>query len=246
MRELQPILCSFFTAPRRRIVNRACDEWHLMLVLMSGCYEATVGAREIVARCGDVVILPMGTERSESNPPDDPPSMYIIHFRWDDFPENAPLVTHDTEGRVRLLAERLHDKWWTGVHYCEEYSAGIFHAILAEWLLLQEPVENVLLSSTRRFVMDHLAEHIALHDLSRNAQLSKTHFVRRFKAACGTTPMAEVRRIRVEYARTLLMTTTLPLKAIAAKVGVADEFSLSHLLKKHTGRSPSEIREGEG
>jgi transcriptional regulator GlxA family with amidase domain len=54
--------------------------------------------------------------------------------------------------------------------------------------------------------------------------------------------MADLRRVRLEEALRLVQATDLPLKAIARKVGMADEHTLSRAFSRHFGMSPRGFR----
>jgi AraC family transcriptional regulator len=96
----------------------------------------------------------------------------------------------------------------------------------------------------REYMLRELASPVSLDDLARVASMSKYHFVREYRRLTGTTPMAELRMLRLEEARSLLRTTRLPLKAIAPMVGFADQHHLSRASRKYLGRTPKELRRG--
>jgi AraC-like DNA-binding protein len=54
--------------------------------------------------------------------------------------------------------------------------------------------------------------------------------------------MRFLREARVEAARDMLARTDQPLRVIAPQVGFADEFQLSRVFKRVTGRSPKWAR----
>ena len=54
--------------------------------------------------------------------------------------------------------------------------------------------------------------------------------------------MEELRLSRLDQARTLLLTTNLPVKAIAPAVGIGDEYQLSKLFRSHFNLSPRDLR----
>jgi len=72
--------------------------------------------------------------------------------------------------------------------------------------------------------------------------LSKFHFIRRYRTLTGRTPMEDLRLIRIEAARDLLLTTNLPLKEIAPRCGLGDEYHLSRLFRRYQDVTPSELR----
>jgi transcriptional regulator GlxA family with amidase domain len=88
----------------------------------------------------------------------------------------------------------------------------------------------------------HLAEPLSLAGLAQLVAMSPAHFGRRYRQATGVTPMADVRRQRAQAAHDLLLTTTLPLKAIAEQVGFCDAYHLSREIRRVYGRPPRALR----
>jgi AraC-like DNA-binding protein len=63
-------------------------------------------------------------------------------------------------------------------------------------------------------------------------------FLQRF----GRTPVQYLRQIRLEHAQHLLMTTDLPVVAIAKQVGFTSGSHFDHAFKEHAGKSPLAFR----
>jgi AraC-like DNA-binding protein len=91
-------------------------------------------------------------------------------------------------------------------------------------------------------IRDHLRTPLSVARLAREFGCSVSHFSRTFAAVTGTRPQAFVIDARIERARELLTTTSLPIGAIAAEVGMADLFYFSRLFKRSLGIAPSEFR----
>lgn len=63
-----------------------------------------------------------------------------------------------------------------------------------------------------------------------------------FREYTGISPIKYMHKIRIEKAQSLLLTTNMPVKAIAYEMGYNDEYHFSRLFKKHTGLSPKNFR----
>ena len=92
------------------------------------------------------------------------------------------------------------------------------------------------------FIESHLGEPISAENAARAACVSHNHLCRLFRTHLGTTPMATIRHRRVERARHLLVHTSLPIKAIAAQVGLDDPQRFNKTVRLETGRSPRALR----
>jgi AraC-like DNA-binding protein len=78
--------------------------------------------------------------------------------------------------------------------------------------------------------------------IARDAGLSEATLRRRFKRALNTTPHAYFLRSRVDAARTLLLETDLPLKAIAARLGYENVHFFSRQFAQFAGAAPGAFR----
>ena len=99
-----------------------------------------------------------------------------------------------------------------------------------------------MVARVRQYVHDHIAEHVTLAALARQAGLSKFHFLRTYRALAGCTPMDDVRAIRAEYARELILTTNQALKEIAPRAGFSNEYTLSRIFRRRYNMPPGRIR----
>ena len=84
---------------------------------------------------------------------------------------------------------------------------------------------------------------VHLADLAKACGISARHLMRGFKAAMGTTVHGYVEHIRIERAKRLLSSTTMPLEAIAAKVGYSSGSHMATAFSRSQGMSPSLFRQ---
>lgn len=92
------------------------------------------------------------------------------------------------------------------------------------------------------FLRAHLAEDVALETLAAEAKLSPSHFARMFKATTGLPPAAYQRRLRLEEAQRLMLTTDLPVTEIALRVGYDTPQAFARMFRAETGTTPSDWR----
>ena len=98
----------------------------------------------------------------------------------------------------------------------------------------------------RRHLEQHLAEAAEIPRLAALARMSAGHFQRQFKRVTGLSPVQYLHRLRIRAAQTLLRTSALSCKEIAARVGFRDPAYFSRLVRRHTGRPPLANRQPEG
>jgi len=119
---------------------------------------------------------------------------------------------------------------------------ALLSAVLCEMRRLRATPTDPWLTERRDFMQQQHATSLTLDDLAHEGGMSKFAFVRKFKRLSGRTPMRELQSIRLNQARAMLLTSGLPVKAIAPAVGLTDEYQLSKLFRKHFKLSPTELR----
>ena len=92
------------------------------------------------------------------------------------------------------------------------------------------------------FVEAHLDEPINLERLAAAVRISPFHFHRQFKQSTGLTPSKYIRHVRIERAKALLSDSGLPIVAVAAQVGFADQSHFTAAFRQATSMTPKTYR----
>ncbi len=92
------------------------------------------------------------------------------------------------------------------------------------------------------FIDDNLSTTIRIDELANLVRLSSSYFATAFKAVFGQAPHQYIIARRVDHARHLLLTTSLPLCEIAIDCGLVDQAHLCTLFRKRLGMTPSSLR----
>lgn len=124
---------------------------------------------------------------------------------------------------------------------------GIIYQLVSRFIANSATHSSVIASRKRfskltTYIHQHLDAKISLHDLANMACLSPDYLSKQFLEVMGVRPMDYVNRIRIERAQMLLVTTDLPIKQIAEKVGIASNSYFSTLFKKQTLNTPEEYK----
>ncbi len=90
----------------------------------------------------------------------------------------------------------------------------------------------------RNYIIANYNESFSIGELADVALLSPGHLQRMFKAKFDTTPMTYQRQLRINAAKNLLASSSLPCKAVAARVGYEDICHFYKAFKKVTGLPP--------
>ncbi|MFH9865620.1 GlxA family transcriptional regulator [Streptomyces lydicus] len=110
---------------------------------------------------------------------------------------------------------------------------------------VEAPVPEVTGSTTgptRQWILDHLAEPVALPDLARHARMSVRTFTRRFRDETGMSPAQWILQQRVTRARHLLESTGLPVDQVAIDAGFGSGTTLRQHMRAALGVSPGVYR----
>jgi AraC family transcriptional regulator len=83
---------------------------------------------------------------------------------------------------------------------------------------------------------------LLVRDLAKLIPLSVSYFSRAFKTSFGTTPHMYIIHLRLEHAKTLMLTSQTSLSQIALLCGMADQAHLSKLFRREFGDTPGAWR----
>ena len=91
---------------------------------------------------------------------------------------------------------------------------------------------------TVEYISSHFAEKVSLAAMARGAQLSKYHFLRKFRQEAGITPGAFVKRYRIVQAMDYLTGTRHTVKKVGQMVGYRDPAAFSRAFTQIAGTQP--------
>jgi LacI family transcriptional regulator len=103
-------------------------------------------------------------------------------------------------------------------------------------------VGDAELAAALRYIRTRCAEQFGVDDVASASGLSRSSLERRFRAALGHGPLAELLRERVDRAKHLLAGTDLSVKEIARATGFHDTRHLSVTFRQKAGASPAKFR----
>lgn len=104
------------------------------------------------------------------------------------------------------------------------------------------PPQHGAIAQARQFIHQNLAEDLRVETLAGEVALSQRHFARLFRSETGLTPAAYVQQRRLDAARDLLESTSLPLNHIARNCGLGSSETLRRVMADQVGVSPEAYR----
>ncbi len=92
------------------------------------------------------------------------------------------------------------------------------------------------------YIRATLDRSVRVDDLAKQVSLSISYFSRAFKISFGLTPHVYIVCLRLERAKTLMLTTRDSLSQIALICGLADQAHLSKMFRRELGDTPGAWR----
>ena len=215
---------------------------HEIIVVLAGQLHSETPRQTLAGNAGDVLWYPYRVTHREWTDPKTPVESLFLQVEWPELRSPPQLLVTDTDGRISQLARWLFAEREVDSAFRQGVGRVFAQAIVAEYLRLAAQRADPWVADLRKFMRRQLRESVTLDDLAEQSRLSKFHFARRYRRLTGHTPMEDLRLIRLEAARDLLLTTSLPLKQIAPRCGLGDEYHLSRLFRKVFSITPGSLR----
>lgn len=215
---------------------KQCHAHHELLGVISGSYEVEVGGRHLRGRPGDCFYYPPGLPHTPRISTCGESVLRLLQWH-----EN-----HDGEGRPRTWADAT-GRWLDATGWMCELADlprpvgqpaldGLLRALLTGFTVDLAGGGHHRISPQitrlRIYLRTRLHERHSLRSLASVAHLSREGLLRRWKREVGLTPMADLRRMRLEAAQRLLRTTRCTQAKAALSCGFADAAHLNRMLKK--------------
>ena len=157
--------------------------------------------------------------------------------------------------QLSTLAVWLQQGWDIDDFFDDQFYYGMAESLLLHQERIQEEVNRLdcVRPSTRKelyrrlhigkeYLLDNMHKSLDLDEISREACLSKYHFLRLFRQVFGQTPHQYLIDKRLEMAKKLLLTTNWGLLEICHSIGLKDVSSFGRRFKRTYGHSPAAYR----
>lgn len=224
-----------------------------LFYVIDGEIEVEIGDEKIVARRGDMMLIPAGVRHSYRLTPLAYAEKFWCHFSLE--ASGVPMLAHYTipyrvtvGENARVLA-RFTDLCarLRGQDRLDEIAVlGDLYSLVAIYLeyggARKDPAAEDEIDALIREIRRDPAAGYTLEKLARRAHLSPNYLVRKFHARVGMPPMKYLNRVRMETARALLTSTDLPLAAVMDRVGATDPANFSRSFKLAFGYPPNAYR----
>ncbi|PIE20672.1 MAG: AraC family transcriptional regulator [Neptuniibacter caesariensis] len=247
-------------ASGHRMARREHDDY-LLIYCLDGEGAAVINEHKIRIRAGDILLIPKGISHTYQARKSKPWTIYWVHFHGhhaEDFITHLqqkesnlrryvmPIGIHSRlASDFEALLEARESTYNLNAYIC---AANQLRQILSHIALLQPLAKQKLsrggldIERVHSLMQAHIHEQLDLDTLTASINLSKYHFVKKYKEITGTTPINHFIQLKIERACHLLDTTNNGINEVAFAVGYEDAYYFSRIFKKLMGVSPSQYR----
>jgi AraC family transcriptional regulator len=151
---------------------------------------------------------------------------------------------------LRMMASEVANGSPNGQLYAQSLCLGIMMQLqqrVANRSVLQPERGKLSAAQVRRldeWIQLHLDHDISLSQLAELVGFSPAHFVRLFRNTVGYAPYRHVLISRLARARKQLLTSDLPIAAIAIEAGFSSQSHLTTAFRQVYGVTPAQVRRG--
>lgn len=101
---------------------------------------------------------------------------------------------------------------------------------------------DMIVLQARTMIRENACKGLTVDELIQTLPLARSTFEKRYRALTGASPAQDIREIRVETARQLLLTTKKTVDEIAFEIGFTDSRPFVVFFKREVGDTPGEFR----
>ncbi|SDO82607.1 AraC family transcriptional regulator [Pseudomonas jinjuensis] len=256
-RDLYPTSLGHYRRALHHQMSREQHDDHLLIYCSEGRGVLQVeGGQEWPVGCGDLIWLPPGMAHAYRADEQAPWTISWVHLCGDSAAwlrraagyDEAPLrhwgVQHALLNGFAQLLEARHSGYRFQPFLL---AASRLRSLLCQLPLLRPLREGGLdLDGLHAHMRENLHARLDLAQLAAFCNLSKFHFVNRYRAATGRTPIQHFLHLKIEYACQLLDSSGHSIAQVAEALGYDDSYYFSRLFSKVMGMSPSAYRQRLG
>ena len=253
--DLYPLGIGYYPVAKGHKMLRSEHTNYLLMYCSAGKGELSVGSNRREIAVGDLILLPPGVLHEYHADSEQPWSVYWLHIDG--------LLAKEYANTLKINDYCIHIGLQTSL-------VGAFDSVfqirqngvsLSNYLIICAQVKSLLLTAANlstqpavekltdnglyqavEYMKENVDMELNLDQLAGLCSLSKFHFVRKFKAFTGQTPIQYFIQLKIEQACRLLDNTQLPIKEISAQLGYPDSLYFSRLFKRELGVSPKYYR----
>jgi AraC-like DNA-binding protein len=245
------------TAEGHKMLRDIHDD-NLLMYCIHGQGELHINSTTSQIVAGDIVVLPKGVSHSYQASREHPWTIYWVHFSGSDCKQFLDYLT--IENNKYTIPIGIHSRLVTSFEYlleCRQTNydtarfinvANLLRQILSHIALLvpinkrQRAKHQLDLELVHSLMEASVHEKLELKTLAKEVNLSKFHFIKKYRELTGTTPVNHFIHLKIKRACDLLDLSNKSINEISYAIGYEDAYYFSRIFKKVMGISPSHYR----
>lgn len=250
---------AFWRAFDYRLIRKP-TKLYILAYAYEGLGTLTVDGVHMELAAGSLFQIKPGVHMDFTSHREEPLCFYSIQYQGYMVDENEacllplkgtlPLPDHSVYQEAEVIHRACRLMWedWNGKRPGYEWRCKLAMLSLVNEIAALESLKES--DGSMRGVIDRVVEYINANymaSMDRNAlaayaNLSPGYFSTAFKAQTGDSPVQYINKVRIDRAKQLLRSTTLPIAEISSAVGFEDSFYFARQFSKATGFSPRDYR----
>ena len=256
-KDLYPLAMGFYKQAQDHAMSRTRHDDFLFIYCVEGQGTLRIGKLEHSVKRGDLLILPKEQIHSYYASDTDPWSIYWVHCDGTLAAEfttpllkssQSPIIKLGLHSRLVADFESLMDLrkstqlFESYLHVCSLLRQILTHITLLQTQARHHYDQSLNMEAIQTLMLTRLHESLDIDTLAATANLSKYHFIKRYKNLTGSTPINDFIRMKIERACHLLDITDQRISEVAWALGYEDAYYFSRTFSKVMGISPSQYR----
>ena len=246
--------------PRGTVVEKHEHTFFHFIYVDDGIGEITIEGKDYAMTEGNIYMLPPGIEHMFLNKNNALLKSLEIKFQINDketekLINELPLIMNVKEYYVKSQLLSIYKELTASEYLSDEVISHKFQLMLTYLFRCHrdyqtESEDDVFskncppeIDKVIGCIREKYGEKLTLEQLSEIAGFEKNYFLRKFKKTKKCTPMAYLRKIRIEKAKELLCFSDMSVSQIAYMTGFETVHHFSNVFLKNTGTRPKEYRE---
>ncbi len=226
--------------------------WHQLYLVLDGAVRIWLEGRDVLLKAGEALWMAPLLRRQPSAASSS--GRYMIVSFVSPWPELGANDGQKLSLNRSCLAEARHCADLAGA--VAEVQTAAFHALCFRLLGAEafarishatkaEQVsdgENWIVAELERVMQANLGNPLGITDMASMVHASRATLGRLFRKHRGVSPAAQFRRLRLEYGKILLRTTSRSITEIAMETGFSSSQHFATAFRQHFGQPPSAMR----
>lgn len=222
-------------------------DFYELLFFLHGNAQISLRDRSLYATYSDALLYPPGAVHTEHLQINHRQEIYCLQVRAQGIEVGHVLHIQDRRHQIRLTLDGLFAEYEGGdrnPNVMDGYLRTLFQLIARDHFFGDQPAHPI--DYCMMYMRHNLAEEITIQQLADLIHVSRSYLNKIFVERAGMTPMQYMQSIRIDAAKSLLMTTRQSIGDIASEVGFNSPKYFCHIFHRATGMSPREFRNAEG